>query len=154
MKFNSHLINRLNVNKKLLAFKQSKDIHGREALFDNINKTYSLFDTEEDLFINRPTKQQLDSENIETNESSSNATDGGSNKQPLGSMYVNSEVNFQIVLTTWPGLASYEISFKYNVIDELFHFNRNEISRINSYNSSANCILSKRPDLRQFCYCK
>lgn len=129
----------------MLAFKKSKDIHGREALFESNPKvTSSIIESifEKDFFL-KP-----------SNYSEVNSTNSGTGKHPLMDMFVNSEINFQIVLTTSPNNASYELSFKYNVYEGVFLFNRNEISRINSYNSSANCMLDKRPDLRQFCYCK
>jgi hypothetical protein len=123
---------KLELNRKLLLFKKSKDIHGRVALFDN-----SSLDTSFDLdyFI-------LES----NNKSASNVS--------FFSSFMNLETIFQIVLTTWPGNASYELSFKYNLQERLFTFNKNEISRINSYNGTSSCMLKKRPDLRQYCYCK
>jgi hypothetical protein len=63
-------------------------------------------------------------------------------------------VTYQIVLTTMPGNAIFEISFRFDRSNERFHFNRNEISRINSYNQTSFCIFEKRPDMRQFCFCK
>lgn len=149
------------MNQKLLAFKKSKDIHGREAEFENVNIKPSVLESLiENSLLNRSVKSTSLSTTTTTKEPTNNNNSSVNNstsvsKAPLlTDLFVNSEINFQIVLTTAPSNASYELSFKYNLSDGLFHFNRNEISRINSYNSSANCMLEKRPDLRQFCYCK
>ena len=134
----------MNVNQKLLSFKESKDIHGREAVFEK-NRSLPLLESiiEEDI-LKRKFYHDQSSKVNETN-----TTD------PLiNVVYVNSEINFQIVLTTYPSNASYELTFKYNLYDGQFHFNKNELSRINRYNGTANCIVENRPDLRQFCYCK
>jgi len=132
-------VSHLNVNRQLLEFKKSKDIHGREAVFEKFDEnTVSMLEK----LLKQGGLGVLNGSNIDDK--------AGSRMDS----YVNSEINFQIVLTTAPNNASYELSFKYNVYDGLFRFNKNEISRINSYNNTANCILDKRPDLRQFCYCK
>lgn len=99
-------LSKLDLNKELLDFQKSKDVHGREALF-NTNHT----------------------------------------KQ-------NTDTIYQITIVTQPGLAIYELSLKYNEISNKFKFNKNDISRINSYNTTSNCIVNIRPDLRQFCFCK
>ena len=140
-------LSRLNLNQQLLAFKKSKDIHGREALFEkdkHANASLIQSINADELML---TLTKNLSGSVSVNETR------GSQNNPLD-IYINSEIIFQIVLTTWPGNASYELSFKYNIHDGLFKFNKNEISRINNYNGNANCMLNKRPDLRQFCYCK
>lgn len=126
-------ISMLNLNEKLLAFKESKDLHGREPVFEYSNYSnqhYSL------------TPLTL------------NLTNKTSNLSDL-----NKEIVFQILLTTWPGnftqeTMKYEMTFKYNKLNDAFKFGKSEISRINNYHNSSHCILNKRPDLRQFCYCK
>ena len=140
-------LSRLNLNQQLLAFKKSKDIHGREALFEkdkHANASLIQSINADELML---TLTKNLSGSVSVNETR------GSQNNPLD-IYINSEIIFQIVLTTWPGNASYELSFKYNIHDGLFKFNKNEISRINNYNGNANCMLNTRPDLRQFCYCK
>lgn len=117
----------LNLNEKLLAFKESKDLHGRVPVFEYLNNTnqhYSLSSNSKNLFKN-----------------------------------LNKEIVFQIVLSTWPGnlvkeTMKYEMTLKYDKSIDVFKFGKNEISRINNYHNSSYCILNKRPDLRQFCYCK
>ena len=203
-------ISKLDLNRKLLAFKESKDIHGREAVFDDetsyqpakANLTNSnvipsaiagskmaggsgVYDElENDLRIadthyDRTTTPQADNS---TPTDTNRLTDAVNDDQPVNLMLAsnqtkqglvaelenvatanstknmptiqNTDIVFQIVLTTWPGEASYELSLKYNKYSGLFQFNKNEISRINSYNTTSNCMIDKRPDLRQFCYCR
>jgi hypothetical protein len=146
------------VNKKLLAFKKSKDIHGREALFEDVDIKLSALESliennllNKSILSNRTSAEISSVTEVESSDTNNTLV---SSKPLLTDIFVNSEINFQIVLTTSPSNASYELSFKYNLNDGQFHFNRNEISRINNYNTSANCMLEKRPDLRQFCFCK
>ena len=160
---------KLELNRKLLTFKESKDIHGREALFEEdlaINETdtnnatghnstssssiSALLLEDDDQFLLSPlnTRFNLSNEMLRIGRNGIN--------QPVMSFKrsMNAETVFQIALTTWPGNATYELSFRYNRYDGEFKFNKNEISRINNYNSTSSCMLSKRPDLRQYCYCK
>jgi len=142
-------LSKLAVNSRLLAFKESKDIHGREALFDSLNETSSeqFIDSGNlEIYIGRSRRKFLNNLNDSAILSNKNTTD--SNK------FLNDETVFQISLTTWPGMATFELSFKYNRYNDSFRFNKNEISRINSYNDTSNCMINKRPDLRQFCFCK
>lgn len=129
-----HKLSSLIINRQVLAFKQSKDIHGREAMFDEISKFDQNF--EQDVF------KSLAMSNV----SSENST--------MVNDHLNFEHVFQIVLTTWPGNGTFELSCRYNRYSGRIKFNKNEISRINSYKSSADCIVNKRPDLRQYCFCK
>ncbi len=152
-------VSRLNVNKQLLEFKKSKDIHGREAVFEEFDMgSVAVLERllEEGGLDAMMEKTASDGGDLVNGTSGGGVANGTSGDRAATHMstYVNSEINFQIVLMTAPNNASYELSFKYNVYDGLFRFNRNEISRINSYNNTANCMLDKRPDLRQFCYCK
>lgn len=142
--FNNSFAIRLNLNQKLLSFKESKDIHGREAVFEKLENTSFPFIEMEIL------KRKF----LQTNKLHSVNETWNATTNPMIDMSVNSEINFQIVLTTYPSNASYELTFKYNLHDGKFHFNKNELSRINRYNGTANCIVENRPDLRQFCYCK
>lgn len=126
--FSIQKLSKLVINKNVLAFKRSKDIHGREALFE------SNF-TDEQKLEDMLKPSELDRQNILND-------------------HLNIEHVFQIVLTTWPGNGTFELSFKYNRYSGKVTFNKNEISRINRYNSSANCIINRRPDLRPYCFCK
>ena len=146
-------LSKLDINSRLLAFKESKDIHGREALFFNLNSdnaTQSSDTGNLDEYLFRPTVVENTSTSI-TNFSNSTSSES---PEAISSKYLDSETVFQISLTTWPSQATYELSLKYNRYKGLFSFNKNEISRINSYNGTSNCIVNKRPDLRQFCFCK
>ena len=136
-------LSKLNLNRQLLAFKKSKDIHGREALFEESTESKVNFDDKFfKPFFNNSTK--LNSfQNLNETQNETKLND-----------HLNVEHVFQIVLTTWPGNAVFELSCKYNQYTGIFKFNKNEISRINRYNSTSNCMLNKRPDLRQYCYCK
>jgi hypothetical protein len=193
-------LSKLQLSAKLLAFKESKDIHGREAVFDDT--LYKLFDAdankqaldetdvdalalanmrnfqngtvniamhnESRLNLTIDTNYTSDtnlnkiigsinniSEKSETNESFKRMKHSSLNSfNNVSKILLNYDVVYQIVLTTWPGDAIYELSFKYNKYFGLFKFNKEEISRINSYNGTSNCMLNRRPDLRQFCYCK
>jgi hypothetical protein len=120
-------LSKLDVNKRVLSFKNSKDMHGREALFDS----------DED-----------------SNENDFSSVQNASNSTLPKGTIKNIDITYQIVLTTLPGNATYELSFKLNRYKNLFKFSTSEISRINSYNGTSNCIFEIRPDLRQFCYCK
>lgn len=127
-------VSMLNLNEKLLAFKESKDLHGREPVFEYLNNSF-----------------------LEQQYSYASNLDNFKNRTNLS--FKNMEITFQIVLTTWPGKhinenMKYELTFKYDKSSDQFRFGKNEISRINNYHNSSYCILNKRPDLRQFCYCK
>ena len=115
-----HRMAKLAINKKLLAFRKSVDIHGREFLFD---------DDDDD-------EQNQKNANNETSSDEHHA------------------LTFQMVLSTLPGNATYELSFRLNRTSGAYTFNKNEISRINSYGNTSQCIGDKRPDLRQFCFCR
>jgi hypothetical protein len=152
-------ISKLDLNKKLLLFKESRDIHGREAIFHNeLNLTNSsntsslmsllVSNTIDNDFL-RPLRSLVANQ---TNKF--NLTNKNSQIDNRLDSYVNAEIIFQIVVTTWPGNATYEISFKYDFENDSYKFNKNEISRINNYNSTSSCMTDKRPDLRQFCFCK
>ncbi len=170
---------KLELNRKLLTFKKSKDIHGREALFEeeekegaedssSLNETLnvtsgshlsssisSLLLIDDDSLIMQP----LNMRNISIYRIESAAKNGSNVNHNISSPLnmrdtLSRPIVFQIALTTWPGIATYELSFKYNRADGRFTFNKNEISRINNYNSTSSCMLSKRPDLRQYCFCK
>ncbi|RNA09368.1 hypothetical protein BpHYR1_003542 [Brachionus plicatilis] len=130
--YSIHKLSRLIINRQVLAFKQSKDIHGREALFEENSNIEKYF--ENDML--KP---------VELNNSNVSRVVGD---------HLNFEHVFQIVLTTWPGNATFELACRYNRYTGKIKFNKNEISRINSYKSSANCIMDKRPDLRAYCFCK
>ena len=154
-------LSKLDVNSKLMAFKESKDIHGREALFLNINENSSQTMPDNgnlDVYINKRLYHSFSKSNLSVTKSSgTNASAFSSSSVPheVSNEVSNldSETVFQISLTTWPGNATYELSFRYNRYKQDFKFNKNEISRINSYNGTSNCMNEKRPDLRQFCYC-
>lgn len=145
-------LSRLDLNRKLLAFKKSKDIHGREALFEDLN-SFDSNNLEDFLKPIKPFTYSTISLNETTNLTSTLSPDLSVNKN-LTLNNLDTETIFQIALTTWPGNATYELSFKYNRFTGVFKFNKNEISRINNYNDTSSCMLNKRPDLRQFCYCK
>ena len=127
-------LSKLDLNKRLLSFKNSKDMHGREAVFNEGNEN-------DEEISNYATKETSFTKSMN---SSHNATH----------TIQNTDISYQIVLTTEPGKGTYELSLKYNKLTNLFKFNKNEISRINNYNNTSNCMVKKRPDLRQFCYCK
>lgn len=140
-------LSKLDLNRKLLAFKMSKDIHGREALFDDLDANKR---NDSDLLaeFTSTTRKRADrvydeARNL-TNRTIETLTMNSSGKDSI----------YQIIFTTWPGNGTFELSFKYNRLSGEFKFNRNEISRINSYNSTSNCMINKRPDLRQYCFCK
>jgi len=127
----------LNLNEKMLAFKESQDLHGRVPVFEFTNNSlldqqYSL-KTFNNSFINH-----------------------NNNKSEYN--YANTKITFQIILTCYPGklneIMKYEMTFKYFKFNDKFEFAKNEISRINNYNNSSYCILNKRPDLRSYCVCK
>ena len=129
----------LNLNKKLLAFKESKDRDGREPVFEYQN--------------NSLLNQQFSFKQIQSSYLTVNKTLKTENMQS------NSVMTFQIVLNTWPmsnfsESMKYEMTFNYDSNNNLFKFGKNQISRINNYRNSSHCILNKRPDLRQFCFCK
>lgn len=131
-------LSKLDLNERLLSFQKSKDMHGREALFSEEN----LLKNDEITSYDQIDFNVKSDGNINITQSNQTRT------------IQNTDITYQIVLTAEPGSATYELSFKYNKLENLFKFNKNEISRINNYNNTSNCMLKKRPDLRQFCYCK
>jgi hypothetical protein len=158
---------KLELNRKLLTFKKSKDIHGREALFEEegpfnetVNSTSSaasissLLLIDDDSLILQPLNKRNVSIYYIHNVTSVNGTDVTNHTSFYTKESLSRPIVFQIALTTWPGNATYELSFKYNRYDGQFEFNKNEISRINNYNGTSSCMLNKRPDLRQYCFCK
>jgi hypothetical protein len=168
-------LSKLDLNRKLLAFKMSKDIHGREALFDeSLESSNEHLSSLDEFFkpvvvvdLTKPTTSTSTSTSVSVAESQNATvkieTSSYNNKPQLNETIGASKAKsfhshmlsvYQISLTTWPGNATYELSFKYNRVSGEFKFNKNEISRINSYNSTSSCMLNKRPDLRQYCYCK
>jgi hypothetical protein len=139
-------LSKLDLNRELIAFKRSKDVHGREAVFDEIFPNKKISSSDDNLlFLIEPKQLDLNVSRV------SNETGDSLNRKETDLFY---QVVFQISLTTWPGYGRYELSLKFNRLDGTFEFNKNEISRINSYNQSSNCIALERPDLRQFCVCK
>jgi hypothetical protein len=128
-------LSKLDLNKRLLSFKKSKDLHGREAVFNDDN------DNDDDEITNYEMKYF----STKTIRSAYNN---------LSHTIQNTDITYQIVLTTLPDNGTFELSLKYNKLKNIFKFNKNEISRINSYNNTSNCMVNRRPDLRQFCYCK
>jgi hypothetical protein len=134
-------LSKLDLNERLLSFKNSKDMHGREAVFEESNllnnEEIKSYDKSEMSF-------ELTTKNKENNSTHNNQTQ----------TIQNTDITYQIVLTAEPGSAIFELSLKYNKFKNLFKFNKNEISRINNYNNTSLCMVKKRPDLRQFCYCK
>lgn len=131
----------LNLNEKLLAFKESKDRDGREPVFEYYNN--SLLDTNYSF-------KQAHSDYLSLN---------GTSKDENRKMKYDYLMTFQVVLITWPRSNSsetmkYEMTFNYDRTNNLFKFGKNQISRINNYYNSSYCILNKRPDLRQFCFCR
>jgi hypothetical protein len=142
-------ISRLNLNEKLLLFKESKDIHGREAIFDDLNvnnlSNFTSSDLNEVLSYNNIDDEFLGNSIIEQF--------NNSYYHELNS-FVDTEITFQISLKTWPGDGAFEMSLKYDLKNNKLIFNKNEISRINNYHNTSNCINKIRPDMRQYCYCK
>lgn len=138
---------KLELNHELLTFKQSKDIHGREAVFEDVSDV----ENDDDLFVKPLNISPLNLITISNHSTTSNTTNL---TELTANRTLTAEAVFQITLTTWPGQASYELSFKYNRYNGSFSFSKNEISRINNYNGTSSCMLSKRPDLRQYCFCK
>jgi hypothetical protein len=130
--FKSHL------NRELIAFKESRDSPGREPVFENLKDESNQNSDENLLFLINP--PEIDTSNF------------NGNLRKNDDLYF--QVGFQISFTTWPGQARYELSLTYNRLDGTFKFNKDEISRINSYNQSSSCISIKRPDLRQYCVCR
>ena len=61
---------------------------------------------------------------------------------------------YQITFETTPGLALFEATVSRNVLTGVFTPNENEISRLNMYGSSADCIIDKAPKLRPYCLCR
>lgn len=151
-------LSKLDLNRRLLAFKKSKDIHGREALFDETSKNLSNleeFFTTTSTSSSPPPPSSSSSSNLSSNQSVITAANSSMMIMNMKKNYhLNMDSIYQISLTTWPGNATYELSFKYNRFSGQFKFNKNEISRINAYNATSSCMLSKRPDLRQYCFCK
>lgn len=138
-------LSKLDLNRRLLAFKKSKDIHGREALFDDLNANDNNVSNPLDEFSMK--RSALNYLLPSSSNKTSNMTDKFSSSLSRDSIY-------QIIFTTWPGNATFELSFRFNRFTGELKFNRNEVSRINSYNSTSNCMVNKRPDLRQYCYCR
>ena len=62
-------------------------------------------------------------------------------------------VLFQITIVTSPGDAIFEATVKYIAKSGQYNVNEREISRINPYGNSADCILFTAPHLRQYCLC-
>lgn len=145
-------LSKLDLNKKLLSFKKSKDLHGREAVFENDN--YYDENNIDVNYLHYNTNYSNNSSNLNLNKINNQQPNFNTTNANQTRTIQNTDITYQIVLTTFPGFATYELSFKYNKLKNKFKFNKNEISRINSYNNNSNCILDKRPDLRQFCYCK
>lgn len=151
-------LSKLDLNRRLLAFKMSKDIHGREALFDDDPSSNSTHRSSN--YSSRSTRIEDEFSVVDfttTTKTSpirfSNSTASDVSKET----HTTSETTrtYQIIFTTWPGNATYELSFRFGRANGgTFEFNRNEISRINSYNTTSNCMVNKRPDLRQYCFCK
>lgn len=151
-------LSKLDINRKLLAFKMSKDIHGREALFDDLESDKGNFSNLLDEFSLASSSPVIPfySYDLKNDTQLKNATNGSSINKYLNKNNFTSNMDsiYQIIFTTWPGNATYELSFKFNRFNGEFKFNKNEISRINSYNGTSNCMTNKRPDLRQYCFCK
>ena len=139
-------ISQLNLNQKLLLFKESKDIHGREAIFHDLStnvsntSSFSLLNTI--ISTNRMNDEFLSPYFNYRPNSSNNFIKSYNNE--LNS-FVDTEITFQITLNTWPGNGSFEMSLKYNMKNSQFIFNKNEISRINNYYNTSNCINKIRP---------
>ena len=149
-------LSKLDLNQKLLAFKESRDIHGREAVFEDLNST-STTSLDYNLDDHLSNLTQFDSSQNKFEFNLTNATHYIANSSKLDmdrKLFLSSDIIFQIVLTTWPSNATFELSLKYQRNNASFKFNKNEISRINNYNGTSNCMLDKRPDLRQFCFCR
>jgi hypothetical protein len=117
-------LSRLDVNNKLRTFVNSKDIHGREAQFSK-QTNYTEYDDLSSSSVNHTLNRNQ-----------------------------NSLITYQIAVTTAPGNAAFELSFRFDRHSKTYSFNRNEISRINGYNQTSYCIVQTRPDMRQFCFCK
>ncbi|KAK3095871.1 hypothetical protein FSP39_020161 [Pinctada imbricata] len=62
-------------------------------------------------------------------------------------------VLYQITLMTSPGNAVFEATVRYDRKSDDYRVNGHEISRINAYGNSADCIIHVAPQLRQYCYC-
>ena len=63
------------------------------------------------------------------------------------------EVHYLITLDTLPGHAIYEATVKFNAITATYSLNAHEISRTNRYGHDADCIATRLPHLRPYCYC-
>jgi hypothetical protein len=155
-------ISQLNLNQKLLLFKESKDIHGREAIFHDLKEksiNISNFSYSKNLKSNNIDDEFLSfyfkyrSNSSKKYMDSINYMQYNNSYNELNS-FVDTEITFQITFNTWPGNGSFEMSLKYDLKNSQLVFNKNEISRINTYHNTSNCINNIRPDMRQFCYCK
>ena len=60
---------------------------------------------------------------------------------------------YQITLTTKPNDAIYEATVQYTANTGHLNTNHNDISRLNAYKTSADCIVRSYPHLRKFCFC-
>lgn len=71
----------------------------------------------------------------------------------LSDKMVEKEYLIQITFHVTPGNGLFEVTLKHNVALDTYKVKAGEISRINKYGSAPNCIASRYPNLRQFCYC-
>lgn len=65
----------------------------------------------------------------------------------------NEIVFYQITFETKPNGAIYEATIQYTTQTGHLNTEHTDISRLNAYNSSADCIVRTYPYLRKFCFC-
>ncbi|CAI9728389.1 XP_029642003.1uncharacterized protein LOC115216652 [Octopus vulgaris] len=71
----------------------------------------------------------------------------------LSDKMVEKEYLIQVTFHVTPGNGLFEVTLKHNVALDTYIVKSGEISRINKYGSAPNCIASRYPNLRQYCYC-
>ncbi|CAF1322881.1 unnamed protein product [Rotaria sp. Silwood1] len=60
---------------------------------------------------------------------------------------------YQIQFQTIPGYALFELSAQYNPLNDTFIIRKEGLSRIDKYGETSDCIMYKRPEFREICYC-
>ena len=81
-------------------------------------------------------------------------SNGGIYKIFMNSNTKNEIIYYQMVFSTQPGGANFEVTIAFNTITTNFTVSENQISRINKYGSDSACIFHKNKQIRAYCYCK
>ena len=65
-----------------------------------------------------------------------------------------SEILYQLTISVKPSGGQYEATIKHVIKNDQYKVDDKEISRINKYGNQPHCIMSQKPHLRPYCYCR